>query len=68
MIQCLTWPFVVAGRILGCLARITLRFVGLFLGLCFMILGLALTMTVAGAFIGIPFAVLGLLLMLRSVF
>jgi hypothetical protein len=50
------------------MACATLRFLALLLGLCFMILGLALTMTIAGAFIGIPFAVLGLLLMLRGVF
>lgn len=68
MIQCLAWPFVAAWRVFAFLACTALRLLAMFLGLGFMIFGLALMMTVAGAFIGIPFAILGLLLMLRSVF
>ncbi len=61
-------PFKAVWDLLALVLNITGRILAAILGVCLMIGGIALTMTVAGAPIGIPFAILGLLLMIRSIF
>ncbi len=62
------WPFVVLGRLIATIIRLTGRLVAAVIGLAVMIAGLALTVTIIGAIVGIPLIIFGFMLMVRAVF
>ena len=62
------WPVMAVWNLLALILNITGRILAVILAVAFMIVGIALTITIDAAPIGIPFAVLGFLLMIRSIF
>jgi len=62
------WPFMAVWDMLALVLNIIGRILATILGVAFMIVGIALTITIDAAPIGIPFAALGFLLMIRSIF
>ncbi|MGA7160733.1 MAG: hypothetical protein WBZ48_07005 [Bacteroidota bacterium] len=61
-------PFVFVWAVFSFFMKLTGRVVAGICGLIFMIIGVALTVTLVAAPIGIPLAIFGFLLMLRSIF
>lgn len=64
----LLWPFWAIWRLIAMIIDLTGRFVGLVLGLVFMLVGVVATLTIIGAIVGIPLFIIGFLLFLRCIF
>lgn len=64
----LLWPFKLVWDVLALLLKLTGRFIGVIVGLVFMVVGIILTLSVLGAVLGLPLLILGFLLVLRSLF
>ncbi len=62
------WPFVAIWRMLTWVLRVTGRIVCAVLGIAFMAIGVAISLSIVAAPLGIPVAVLGMLLMIRALF
>ena len=67
-IHFLLWPFWALWHLIALIFNLTGRFVGLVLGLVFMLVGVIATLTIVGAIVGIPLFIIGFLLFLRSIF
>jgi hypothetical protein len=64
----LLWPFYAVWRLLTLILSITGRLICVFLGIIFMMGGVAISMSVVGAPLGIPLTALGFLLVIRALF
>jgi hypothetical protein len=64
----LLWPFYAVWRLLTLILNITGRLICVFLGIVFMMGGVAISMSVVGAPLGIPLTALGFLLVIRALF
>jgi len=64
----LLWPFYAVWRLLTLILNITGRLICIFLGIVFMMGGVAISMSVVGAPLGIPLTALGFLLVIRALF
>lgn len=67
-VPALLWPFVFLWRLVGLLLNVTSRIVCALLGLCLMIAGVAIAMSVIGAPVGVALGALGFLLLVRALF
>ena len=63
----LLWPFWFLWQLIATIIDLTGRFVGLVIGLVFMLVGVITTLTVVGAIVGIPLFIIGLLLFVRCI-
>ena len=64
----LLWPVVILWRVVSMLVQLTGILLALAIGFVFMILGVALSMTVVGAVIGVPLLFLGIMITLRAIY
>ena len=62
------WPFWVLWKFIATILELTGRFVGMVLGIVFIVVGLLVSLTIVGAIVGIPLAIIGLLMLLRGIF
>ena len=62
------WPFVAVWRLLTFVLEVTGRIICAALGLVFMAIGVAISLSVIGAPLGVPLAVFGALLIVRALF
>lgn len=66
--SCLMAPFVALWRFIAWIVVLVGRLLAALLGLVFVIVGIALSLTVIGAIVGLPLIIFGLLLMVRSIY
>lgn len=64
----LLWPFYAVWRLLTLILNITGRIICAVAGIAFMMLGVAIALSVVAAPVGIPLAAFGFLLLVRSLF
>lgn len=64
----LLWPFYAIWRLLTFVLKLVGRIVCALIGIAFMAVGVAITVTVLAAPIGIPLAAFGFLLVIRALF
>ena len=64
----LLWPFYAIWRTLTFVLKLVGRLVCALIGIVFMVVGVAITVTVLAAPIGIPIAAFGFLLLVRALF
>ncbi|MDH3273768.1 MAG: hypothetical protein OEM64_08055 [Gammaproteobacteria bacterium] len=64
----LLWPFYAIWRLLTLVVELIGRLLCGVLGICLMIGGVAITLSIIGAPVGIPLASVGFLLLVRSIF
>ena len=62
------WPIRLIFEFIEWILRMTGRLVAALIGLCIMIVGFVLTLTIVAAPIGMPMIVFGLVLMIRGIF
>ena len=62
------WPFVAVWRLLSMILVLTGRIICAVLGLVFMAVGVAISLSIVGAPLGVPLAGFGMLLLVRSLF
>lgn len=61
-------PLVLIWRLVSMLVQITGILLALLIGFIFMVVGVALSMTVVGAVIGVPLLFLGVMITLRAIY
>jgi len=64
----LLFPFKVGIKLVEIVFKLTGRFLAVILGMVFIVVGIALSLTIIGAIIGGPLGLLGLALVIRGLF
>lgn len=64
----LVWPFRMVWKLTGFVVRLVGCFLAILLGLVFMAVGVALSLTGIGLILGIPLFILGFMLLVRGLF
>lgn len=64
----LFFPFIVLGKLVECIMKMTGILLAVILGFVFLIVGILLSVTIIGAIIGIPLAILGFMMIIRGFF
>ena len=64
----LFFSFIVLGKLVEGIMKMTGRLVAIMLGFAFLILGIVLSLTFIGAILGIPLAILGFTMIIRGLF
>jgi hypothetical protein len=64
----LLWPFYGIWWLISTFVEFAGRLVAAILGLCLMIVGVVVSLTIVGAIVGIPLAVLGFMMTIKALF
>jgi hypothetical protein len=64
----LLWPFYAIWWLISTIVEFAGRLVAAVLGICLMIAGVVLSLTIVGAIVGIPLAILGFMMTIRAFF